>query len=92
MLGRWRLNVRLVDSAAEKQLELWASRPEIGSRSKREVKLQAAGEQENPIQSGSARQVEQVNGIELRDEAAGPVLKHIENGSAITHRECEIEV
>ncbi len=77
---------------AEKQLELRAGGAEFGGRGKRKIELQTAGEQKNPVDGGSAGEVEQVNGVELGGEAAGPILEHVRQRDVVGNGKGQVEI
>ena len=87
-----RLHVRPLDRLAEEQAEPRPRRAERGSRREREIELEAAREQEDAVDRGAAREVEELHGVELVDEAARPVGEHVGHVDAVRDRERQVEV
>src|SRR5262245_19430433 len=92
VLGRRRLHIRLVHGAAKETLEPGARRAKRRRRGERKVNLQAAGEQKDTIEAGSAGHIEQMDGVELGDEAARPVVEHFKHWHSIYNGEGQVKI
>src|SRR5262245_22326431 len=86
------LNVGLFYSPAEEHLKLRAGSPKFGGRCERQVELQTAGHQEDPINGWSTGQVEQVRRIQPLDELTCPILEHLKDRDAVRDREGQVKV
>src|SRR6185436_12381818 len=69
---RGRRSLRQLDRVAEEQREPRTARTEGGGRREREIDLQAARQQKDPIDRSPGGQVEQVRRVELGRHRASP--------------------
>ena len=87
---RWQ--VWLIHRLAEKKPEFGAVGPKRRGWRKGQVELKAAGQQKDSIDRRSARQVEQVNRVELCDNLMCPVFEYLWQGYIIRDGEGQVEI
>ncbi len=77
---------------AEQQTESWSGGTKLGCRRHREVELERVGKQEHPVGGRTALEVGKVHRIELVDEPARPVTKHLSYRHVVGNAEAEVHV
>ncbi len=77
---------------AEQKPESWSGGTKVSGRRHREVELQRIRQQEHAVGGRAVLEVGEVNGVEVVDERARPVVEHSSDRHVVGDAEREIQI
>ena len=89
---RWQ-EVRLLDGLSKEELEIWTDGAEVGCGGKREVELEATGQEQHSVESvGQQEKSKKLVGGELCHEFCGPIFENRSYREAIADSEAQVKI